>query len=83
MDVVPGPAVPEIFAAGGQFADEVVEVLPATSTSRTETQRLRKQLAARPSDPKLAHAVAARYLAQAHELGDPRFAGLALAALRA
>jgi hypothetical protein len=63
--------------------DEVVEVLPATSTSRTETQRLRKQLAARPGDAKLAHAVAARYLAQAHELGDPRFAGLALAALRA
>ena len=63
--------------------DEVVEVLPATATSRTEMQRLRKQLAARPGDAKLAHAVAARYLAQAHELGDPRFAGLALAALRA
>ena len=63
--------------------DEVVEVLPATSTSRKETQRLRRQLAARPDDAKLALAVATRYLAQAHELGDPRFAGLAMAALRA
>ncbi|HEX2541802.1 MAG TPA: hypothetical protein VHM00_12060 [Caldimonas sp.] len=64
--------------------DEVVEVLPATTTaSRSETQRLRKQLAARPGDARLAHAVASRYLAQAHELGDPRFAGLAMAALRA
>ena len=77
--VLPANAAPIVPASD----DEVVEVLPATSNGRTETQRLRKQLAARPGDAKLAHAVATRYLAQAHELGDPRFAGLALAALRA
>jgi hypothetical protein len=63
--------------------DEVIEVLPATSAGRSETQRLRQQLAARPDDAKVALALSTRYLAQAHELGDPRFAGLAMAALRA
>jgi tetratricopeptide (TPR) repeat protein len=63
--------------------DEVVEVLPATSASRSDDRRLRKALAARPDDPVLAMKVAQRYLDQAHESGDPRYAGLALAALRA
>ena len=63
--------------------DEVIEVLPATSGSRGDDRRLRKALAERPDDPTLAVKVAQRYLDQAHASGDPRFAGLALAALRA
>jgi hypothetical protein len=63
--------------------DEVIEILPSTSSSRSEERRLRQALAARPDDPALALKVAQRYLDQAHALGDPRFAGLALAALRA
>ena len=62
--------------------DEVIEVLPATA-NRSEERQLRKRLATRPDDAKLATAVARRYLEQARESGDPRFAGLALAALRA
>ena len=61
--------------------DEVIEVLPATSASRNEDRQLRKRLAQRPDDLALATTVAERYLAQARESGDPRFAGLALAAL--
>jgi hypothetical protein len=63
--------------------DEVIEVLPASAGNRGEDRQLRKRLAARPDDVKLATAVARRYLEQARESGDPRFAGLALAALRA
>jgi len=63
--------------------DEVIEVLPANAGSRSEDRQLRKRLAARPDDAALATAVARRYLEQARESGDPRFAGLALAALRA
>jgi hypothetical protein len=63
--------------------DEVIEVLPATSSGRGEDRQMRKRLAERPNDPALATAVALRYLGQARESGDPRFAGLALAALRA
>ena len=63
--------------------DEVIEVLPASAGNRGEDRQLRKRLAARPDDAKLATAVARRYLEQARESGDPRFAGLALAALRA
>jgi hypothetical protein len=62
--------------------DEVIEVLPATAAS-SEDRQLRKRLAARPNDAVLASAVARRYLAQSRESGDPRFAGLALAALGA
>ncbi|MEO7337370.1 MAG: hypothetical protein ABIV63_12390 [Caldimonas sp.] len=61
--------------------DEVIEVLPASSGNRGEERRARKELAARPQDPALALAVAKRYLDQAHELGDPRFAGLAMSAI--
>ena len=60
---------------------EVIEVLPAVSGSRAEARRLRKQLAQQPKDPMLALAVAKRYLDQAHELGDPRFAGMAMSAI--
>jgi hypothetical protein len=62
--------------------DEVIEVLPATAAN-SEDRQLRKRLAARPNDPALAAAVARRYFAQSRESGDPRFAGLALAALAA
>ncbi len=62
--------------------DEIVEVLPASSGTRDEDRRLRKQLADRPGDATLAVMVARRDLARAREGGDPRFAGLALAALR-
>lgn len=61
--------------------DEVIEVLPALSGNRAEERRLRKQLAQAPRDPALALAVAKRYLDQAHELGDPRFAGMAMSAI--
>ena len=63
--------------------DEVLEVLPAAAGNRGEERQLRKRLAASPDDPALALTVAQRYLDQAHESGDPRYAGLALAALRA
>lgn len=62
--------------------DEVVEVLPAANGSRVEERRMRQQLASQPRNSALALAVAKRYLAQAHELGDPRFAGLAMAAIQ-
>lgn len=62
--------------------DDIIEVLPASSGSRDEDRRLRKQLADRPGDVTLAVMVARRDLARAREAGDPRFAGLALAALR-
>ncbi len=59
---------------------EVVEVLPATATSREERQ-WRRELAARPKDAAAAAAAARRWLGNARELGDPRFAGQALAAI--
>ncbi len=61
--------------------DEVIEVLPATSASRSEERESRKRLAARPQDAGLAVSVAKRYLEQAHVTGDPRYVGLALAGL--
>jgi len=61
--------------------DEVIEVLPAMSGNRAEERRLRKQLAQAPRDAALALSVAQRYLDQAHELGDPRFAGMAMSAI--
>ena len=62
---------------------EIIEVLPAMAGSRAEERRLRKQLALTPRDPALALAAAQRYLDQAHELGDPRFAGMAMSAIGA
>ncbi|MBU6438583.1 MAG: tetratricopeptide repeat protein, partial [Betaproteobacteria bacterium] len=61
--------------------DQIIDVLPAISGNRAEQRRLRSQLAQQPHDPVLALAVARRYLDQAHALGDPRFAGLAMAAI--
>jgi len=61
--------------------DEIVEVLPAASGTRDEDRRLRKLVRGRPGDAAVAVMVARRYLARAREAGDPRFAGLALAAL--
>jgi tetratricopeptide (TPR) repeat protein len=62
--------------------DEVIEVLPAVAGNRAEERRLRQQLQTQPRDATLALSVAKRYLDQAHELGDPRFAGLAMAAIQ-
>jgi hypothetical protein len=62
---------------------EVIETLPAVSGNRAEERRIKRELAARPRDAAVATAAARHYLAQAHELGDPRFAGRALAALQA
>ena len=61
--------------------DEVIDMLPAIKGGRAEARRMRQQLAQQPRDPALAVSVAQRYLAQAHELGDPRFAGMAMAAI--
>ena len=62
--------------------DEVVDVLPAVTGSRAEARRLRQQLAQQPQNTALALTAARRYLDQAHELGDPRFAGMAMAAIQ-
>ncbi|MBC7732085.1 MAG: hypothetical protein H7306_09330 [Bacteriovorax sp.] len=60
---------------------EVIEVLPPLVGSRAEERRQRKLLASQPRDPVLALGIARRYLDQAHELGDPRFAGMAMSAI--
>lgn len=63
--------------------DEVVETLPAAAGgSRSEERQWRRQLMQRPDDARLAVAVARRYLEQARALGDPRFVGLAAAAVQ-
>ena len=64
-----------------QRDDEVIDVLPAVKGGRADERRLRQQLAQHPRDDVLALAVAQRYLDQAHELGDPRFAGMAMSAI--
>lgn len=62
---------------------EVIETLPSVVGSRREERRLRQQWAANPANPELSTALARRYLAQAREQGEPRFAGRALAVLQA
>ena len=62
---------------------DVVETLPAVVGGRAEERKLRQQWAADPRNPELAAALAKRYLAQAREQGEPRFAGRALALLQA
>ena len=62
---------------------EVIETLPAVAGNRAEERQIKRDLAASPQDAKLAAAASRHYLEQAHELGDPRFAGRALAALQA
>lgn len=61
--------------------NEVIEVLPGTATGRSADRQLRRQLARTPGDAALAVTLARRHLARAHEEGDPRFAGQALALL--
>jgi tetratricopeptide (TPR) repeat protein len=63
--------------------DEVIDVLPALSGSRSDARRQRRQLAQQPHNAALALTAARRYLDQAHALGDPRFAGMAMAAIAA
>lgn len=63
--------------------DEVIETLPATSGVRSDERRMRKLLAARPKDARLAVEAARRDLDRARVEGDPRYAGLATAALAA
>ena len=62
---------------------EVVETLPGVVGSRAEERKLRQQWAANPRDAVLAAALARRYLDQARDQGEPRFAGRALAVLQA
>jgi predicted Zn-dependent protease len=61
--------------------DQVVETLPA-GTPRGADRRLRRQWATQPPDAGLAVALARRHLDRARAQGDPREAGVALAALR-
>jgi uncharacterized protein (TIGR02996 family) len=79
---IAGPA-PDAAPITPTRDDEVVEVLPAPAGGRAEARRQRELLAKQPRDPALALAVAKRQLDQAHELGDPRFAGRAFAAIAA
>lgn len=62
---------------------EVIETLPLQSAPRQQARRLRQALAQRPQDATLALQAAQTYLDQAHQLGDARFAGLALGVLSA
>ena len=66
-----------------QSDTEVVETLPGVVGSRAEERKLRQQWAANPRDPVLSAALARRYLDQARDQGEPRFAGRALAVLQA
>jgi len=77
--VLPALAVPIVPTTDS----EVIETLPAVSGNRADERRLKRDLAARPTDARVAAAAARHYLDQAHALGDPRFAGRALAALQA
>ncbi|MDE2369881.1 MAG: hypothetical protein KGN16_13010 [Burkholderiales bacterium] len=59
---------------------EVVETLPADA-ARAQDKRLRRLLEAAPRDAGIALAAARRDLERARTLGDPRYAGHALAAI--
>lgn len=72
-------ATPHIPADGNQ----VVERLPSRADPvQRELRRLRSELGARPDDPRLATALARRYIERARIEGDPRYLGYAQAALR-
>jgi tetratricopeptide (TPR) repeat protein len=62
---------------------EIVETLPSALGDRAEERKWRRQWANDPRNPELAVALARRYLAQARAQGEPRWAGRALATLRA
>ena len=61
---------------------EVIETLPGGSAERREERKLRRALAEQPNNAALATRLSAQYLARARETGDPRYAGLSIAALR-
>lgn len=61
--------------------NEVLEILPAVSGGRAELKRLRQQLAANPKAVGPSVSLARRYLDEARQQGDPRYAGLAFAVL--
>lgn len=61
---------------------QVVETLPNAGRARAEERALRQRWAAEPGNAKLAVELSRRYLDQAREQGDPRFAGRALAMLQ-
>lgn len=63
--------------------DEVVETLPAVSGDRAELRQLRRTLASNPRAVEAAVTLAGRYLDETRNQGDPRYAGLAFAALAA
>lgn len=60
---------------------EVIEVLPAGGIT-SEDRKLRRQWINHPTDAVTAVTLARRYLSRARELGDPRYAGQALAVLQ-
>ncbi|MBY0469516.1 MAG: hypothetical protein K2Q07_11120 [Burkholderiaceae bacterium] len=60
---------------------EVIEVLPAGGTA-AEDRKLRRLWVHQPTDAATAASLARRYLSRARELGDPRYAGQALAVLQ-
>ena len=60
---------------------EVIEVLPAGG-SASEERKLRRVWVNHPTDVATAVSLARRYLSRARELGDPRYAGQALAVLQ-
>ena len=64
-----------------QRDSEVIEVLPAGG-SAAEDRKLRRLWASQPTDATTAVSLARRYLSRARELGDPRYAGQALAVLQ-
>lgn len=61
---------------------EVVETLPSAGRARAEERALRQRWAADPGNATVAVSLARRYLDQARDQGDPRFAGRALAVLQ-
>ena len=62
---------------------QVIETLPASAASRAADRRLRQALLGSPRDAQKAVQLAGSLMAQAHELGDPRLAGQAMATLQA
>jgi hypothetical protein len=76
-----GPARAEVVLP--QSDDEVIETLQAVVGSRAEERKLRQQWAADPGNAVVAAGLARRYLEQAREQGEPRYAGRALAVLQA
>ncbi len=61
---------------------QVLEILPAAGAARADERRLRRTLARQPLDAQAAVTLARGQLALAHDAGDPRPAGQALAVLQ-